>query len=64
MENELTTIMVNMPNCVNLLFTIKNNVVVKSNRVKLVDSKNAISFYSLSIEIQRGIDTFLNPKAL
>jgi hypothetical protein len=56
--------MVNMPNCTDLLFTIKDNVIIKSKRVNSIDSQKALLYYNLSDEMQNAIDTFLNPQAL
>lgn len=65
MKNRKKEILVNMPDCSNLLFSFDDNhKIIKSKRVADKDAKNAIVYYKLSIEIQNSICKFLNPKAL
>lgn len=65
MKKELKEILVNMPNCSNILFTFNedNNKIIKSKKIAYTDAKNAILYYSLPTDIQNSIDKFLNPKA-
>jgi hypothetical protein len=65
MKNLLKEILVNMPDCSNLLFSLDdNNKIIKSKRVADKDAKSAIVYYKLSVDIQNLIDKFLNPKAI
>jgi hypothetical protein len=64
MKNELKELPVNMPDCSNRLFYICCNKIIKQKRIALKDAKNAILFYNLSIDLQKAINKFLNPKAL
>lgn len=66
MKNKETEniLIVNMPNCSNMLFEFKNNIIVKSSKIADKNSKNAISFYKLKSDLQNSITKFLNPKAI
>jgi hypothetical protein len=57
-------LLVNMPDCSNLLFEFKDNIIVKSKKIADKNTENAISFYKLTSNIQNEIIKFLNPKAI
>jgi hypothetical protein len=63
METELKTILVNMPDCSNRLFTFKNNEIIKCKRISDEKAKDDILYYKLPDEIQNKIAVFLNPRA-
>lgn len=56
-------IIVNMPDCSNILICFRNNVIIKKIKKSCIESKNAVVFYNLTIEIQNEIFKFLNPDA-
>lgn len=58
------TILVNMPSCKNLLFTLDKSTIINSKKIKLENSIKANVFYSLSEELQIKINLFLNPNSL
>ena len=57
-------IIVNMPNCNNFMFYFKNNTIINYKKKSFTESKDAIVYYNLSIEIQSKIYKFLNPNAI
>ncbi len=57
-------ITVNMPNCDNIMFYFENNLIIKSKKISFANSKKAVVFYNLPLEIQYKIDKFLNPSAI
>lgn len=57
-------LLVNMPDCSNLLFVFNNNEITKSKRISYINAKNAILFYKLPTDIQNKIENFLNPNAI
>jgi len=57
-------ILVNMPDCSNLLFEFDNQKVINCKRVSQENSINAICYYSLTYNIQEQIDSFINPDAM
>lgn len=64
MTNEYFQIIVNMPDCSNILFVFRNDVILKKINKSFNNSKNAVVFYNLMLEIQCKINKFLNPDAI
>lgn len=61
MINKDCQIIVNMPDCSNILFCFRNNIIIKRVKKSFINSKNAVVFYNLTPEIQYKINKFLSP---
>ncbi len=64
MKEVETKILVNMQDCSDILFTFKNENIIKSKRIPANNTCYSLVYYLLSENIQKAIDVFLNPNAI